>query len=594
MRFISTKLPMFLFLAALVVIHCLIGGGRAVFSLPAFALLGLAGVLAFRRSGSAGSAGPLCLAGTGVLFSYLLGRAALSPVPYLSRADIFLMLGCLVIYLLTAFVFTTARPRLLVAGTLLALALVHAGVAAVQAYGGEDYMLFGFIRPTMGNRASGMFISPNHVAGFLEIAGVLGLSLTWWSVRKTAAKILLGYATACGYVALLLTQSRGGVLCAVFSLLAWGALAVRVSYLRNPRSLDRALLFGAIAAVLLLAIGGWLLAQHQELQERMATALSRDIRVANWQAALDQFRTAPVFGTGAGTHLYFGRLFRQPELQAMDPVHAHCDYLELLAEYGIVGAAGMLCFLAIHLRSGLRALRSTARALRGREGSASPKLALLIGALAAFAAMSAHSIVDFNLHIPANALTMAFLFGILAGPQSPDDALRESGLNSSWPVRARVALPLLGALLLLLSVLGWPGEYYGEIARLQLADEDYPEAIASATQSLRLDPGNPFVCFHLGEAERRQAELEEKYADRQRHRQAAEAAYARGLQLFPQDENLLIRRAQVLDQLRRFEEAEAAFQAALAADPKLNVLKSLYEKHLKLRGASDTDDAAAK
>jgi len=594
MRSIFAKLPLFLLLAALVVIHGLIGGGRPVFSLPALALLGLAGVLTFWRSGGAGSPAPLGLASTGVLFAYLLGRAALSPVPYLARADIFLMLGCLVTYLLTAFVFTTARPRLLVAGTLLALALAHAGVAAVQAYWGEEYMLFDFIRAPMGTRASGMFISPNHLAGFLEIAGVLGLSLTWWSVRKTAARISLGYATACAYVALLLTQSRGGVLCAVFSLLAWAALAVRVSYLRNPRSLDRALVFSGIAAVLLLASGGWFLAQHQELQERMATAFSRDIRVANWQAALDQFQTAPVFGTGAGTHLYFGRLFRRPELQA-DPIHAHCDYLELLAEYGVIGAAGMLFFLVAHIRTGLRALRRTASALRGQESSFSPELALLIGALAALAAMAAHSIVDFNLHIPANALTMAFLFGILARPESPDDEPRpEPGPPPRWPSRVRPALPLLGALLLLLSALAWPGEYFAEIARTQVRDDEYPEAATTAARALRLDPGNPLVYFHLGEAERLQAELEEKYADRQTRRLASAAAYASGLRLFPQDKDLLLRRAQVLDQLRRFDEAEAAYQDAIAADPNLKVLKSFYERHRQLRAASESDRPAGK
>lgn len=591
MRSILAKLPLVLLVAALVVIHGLIGGGRPVFSLPALALLGLAGVLTFRRAASAGSPAPLGLASTGVLFAYLLGRAALSPVPYLARADIFLMLGCLVAYLLTALVFTTARSRLLIVGTLLALGLVHAGVAAVQAYWGEEYMPFGFIRPSMGNRASGLFISPNHLAGFLEIAGVLGLALTWWSTRETAVKIALGYATAASYVALLLTQSRGGVLCAVFSLLAWAALAVRVSYLRNPRSLDRALVFSAISAALLLTVGGWFLAQHQELRERLATAFSRDIRVANWQAALDQFQTAPIFGTGAGTHLYFGRLFRRPELQA-DPIHAHCDYLELLAEYGLVGAAGMACFLALHIRTGLQALRRIARALRAKESAASLELALLIGALAALAAMAAHSIVDFNLHIPANALTMALLFGILAQPESPDENLRPLPEPPSGWSPTRTALPLLGTLLLLLSALAWPGEYYAEIARTQVRDDDYPEAAITAARALRLDPGNPFVCFHLGEAERLQAELEDKYADRQRHRLAAEAAYTRGLRLFPQDENLLIRRAQVLDRLRRFDEAEASYRAAIATDPCLEVLKTFYEAHRAFRTANEAEPPA--
>ena len=70
--------------------------------------------------------------------------------------------------------------------------------------------------------------------------------------------------------------------------------------------------------------------------------------------------------------------------------------------------------------------------------------------------------------------------------------------------------------------------------------------------------------------------------DRQASREAAARAYAQGLRLFPQDENLLVRRGQVLDRLRRFDEAEASYQAALAADPQLAILRTLYEKHRAL------------
>ena len=585
---VASKLPLTLVITALCAIHCLIGGGRPVFSLPTFALLGAAGLATFwTRQRAPLAASPWCLPTTAALFTYLIVRAALSPVPYLARPDLFLMLGGIAIYLLTVCFFTTARQRLIVVGALLALGLLHSGVAVAQAWIGEEYMLFGFLRAPMGNRASGMFISPNHLAGYLQIAGVLGLSATWWSARKTAWRIFLGYATAACYIALLLTQSRGGVLCAAFSLLVWGGLAIYVSYVKNPRSLDRALLFGLIGTVLLLGAGAWFISQHMELRERLATALSRDIRVANWLAALTQFQTAPIFGTGAGTHLYLGRLFRQPELQ-LDPVHAHNDYLELLAEYGVVGAIGMTVFLAAHAHGGLRALRRAARELRGNTVPDQSGIALLIGSLAAFAGLAAHSIVDFNLHIPANALTMAFLFGILA---QPDSAAADSRCASTTaaPAAARRFLPFLGAGLGLLSLIAWPGEFLSERARRQLFDDDLLPSAATGTQSLRLDPWNPFTCFYRGEALRLQAELEEKYADRQAHRNAADLAYQQGLRIFPQDENLLIRRAQVLDRLRRFDEAEASYQAAIAADPRLSVLKDYYQKHRELRAASEPE-----
>ena len=576
MKAVFRHLPLILSLTALSVCQALTGGTRPILSLPAYTLLAVAALLAGRvkvpRLENA-----KCLTATGVLFAYLLARAAFSPQPYLARADILLMLGGLAVYLLTVLVFVTARQRLLVVYVLLALGGVHTLVSVVQAAQGEDFMLFGFLRPTMGARASGLLISPNHLAGFLEIAGVMALSVAWWSGRRPAVKIGAGYLALCCYIGLLLSQSRGGVLCAVFSLLVWTGLTLRASYLGKPHRFDRALILGVGAVVVLFGIGGAVIATHTELQERLATMLARDIRVVNWQAALDQFRLAPVFGTGAGTHLYLGRLFRRPELQ-FDPIHAHHDYLELLAEYGLVGAAGLAAFLALHAARGLRALRETARALRTTDAAGDDSLALHIGALAAFAALAAHSALDFNLHIPGNALVMAFVLGLLARPE----LLPEAAPAATAAPTGRTLLIALGGTLLALTLLAWPGEFFTERARVRLRDEKYPAAIASATRALRLDPWNPFTCFYLGEALRFQAELEPVYADRQARREAAALAYTRGLRLFPQDENLLVRRGQVLDRLRRFDEAEASYQAALAADPQLKVLSELYEKHRAL------------
>jgi O-antigen ligase len=578
---ILQTLPLALLAGALVLIHCLIGGTRPVFCLPAYALLAVAGVLAF-RSPRFHPAGPSrCILATGLLFSYLLARLALSPVPYLARADFFLMLGCLLVYLLTARVLVASRQRIVVVGVLLALGIVHTGVGIAQAAQGEDFMLFGFIRAANGSRASGLYVSPNHFAGFLEIVGVLGLSLAWWSARKPGVRVFAGYCTLVCYIGLLLSQSRGGVLCAVVALIAWMALTFRAGYLGNPRGFSRVLILGIAVLALLLCIGGWFVAQHIDLSERLATTFGRDIRISNWKAALMQFHSAPIFGTGAGTHLYLGRLYRHPELQ-LDPVHAHSDYLELLAEYGAVGAAGMVVFLGLHAVCGLRAMGRLARALREKGGSGSDELALVVGALAAFAGLAVHSALDFNLHIPGNALVMAFLFGILAQPEQTQE---NRALTAAPAPRAsaRIALATLGAIVLPLAALLWPGEFLSERARLALRDEEYPDAIAFATRSVRLDPWNPFTFFHLGEACRLQAEFGEDYATRKAHREQADQAFQQGLRLFPQDENLLVRRAQVLDRLQRFDEADASYRAAMAADPQLLILPQLYEKHRALR-----------
>lgn len=576
--------PLALLLAALVLVHALTGGTRPVYALPVFALLGLAALLA--RRGPASGAGAVslpCLAATGGLFSYLLLRAVFSPVPYLARADIFLMLACLTVYLLTAFYLVTVRSRLIVFGVLLGLAMVHTAVGIVQAAWGEDFMLFGFFRPEGGTRASGLYISPNHYAGFLEIAAVLGLSVVWWSTRKPAVRIFAGWASLCVGVGLLLSQSRGGVLCAGVAVTVWAGVSGWVHSLKRPQGLGRAFFAIFTGLVLLVGAGSWFASQHFALQQRLATTFGRDIRLANWAAALDQFHSAPVFGTGAGTHLYLGRLYRRPELQS-DPVHAHNDYLELLAEYGLLGGVGMAVFLALHARNGARAIGRCARTLRVRGDWSRDELALVIGALTAAAGVAAHSLIDFNLHIPGNALVMAFLFGILANPDGLGETPAPAAASPGALLAARRVLPALGGLLLGLALLAWPGEFFTEKGRIHLRSGEFPAAIASAESALQLDPWNPFSAFYLGEACRLAVADEPDYATRQELRNRAERAFASGLRIFPQDENLLVRRAQVLGELKRLDEAEASFQAALAADPQLAILRQLYEEYRERHG----------
>ena len=98
-------------------------------------------------------------------------------------------------------------------------------------------------------------------------------------------------------------------------------------------------------------------------------------------------------------------------------------------------------------------------------------MAWIIGALAAAAAYLAHSAVDFNLHLPGNALWMAFVFGILANagmPKkvelNPDDIPQRASRFPTW--FARLAGFSLGAALLALILPKFVPEYSGrEITR---------------------------------------------------------------------------------------------------------------------------------
>ena len=109
-----------------------------------------------------------------------------------------------------------------------------------------------------------------------------------------------------------------------------------------------------------------------------------------WRLFLDN----PLLGTGLGTFemvfppydsLYDGKIVN----------HAHNDYVEALSETGIVGGLCCAWFVGFVLLNSLKGWAG----LETSFGSA-----LNLSGLIACSGILVHGLVDFNLHIPANAL----------------------------------------------------------------------------------------------------------------------------------------------------------------------------------------------
>lgn len=575
-----------LLIGCLVLLQCLIGGTRLVFSFPGYTLAAVAAVLSvawIRR--------PLpklnvaCLISTLLLAGYIFCRAWFSPVPYLARADAFMVAGALLVYLLTTLYVHESRPRLWIVTALLAVAMVHIGVGVLQFRDLNGFMLFGFLRGDNDWRASGMLICPNHLAGYLESIALLALSLTFWSRCRPAIKLVTAYIALACYLGVMLTGSRGGYLSAMGSLVVFAGLSGWV--IKTYRSRKSVYFFVGVigTGVVLLCNIGFLLAQNASVQQRMyrLTEATKDVRIYNWQATLDQFRQSPVVGTGAGTHLYYGRLFRRPQIQA-DPIHSHSDYLELLAEYGIVGALLALAFLGTHLLNGIRCIREITyrRLCKALVSARSDTLALTLGAITAVSAILAHSLVDFNLHIPGNALLFAFLFGVLG--QAGIDVSAPVGSWKSPEFLLRAGLAVLGAATLGAIGFRYSGEQRTEQARVALRDGDYQACLAAAELAIKADASNPHSYFYQGEALRVTAGRMPHPALRSVYFNKAVDSYRSGLEQFPQDENLLIRLGQALDGALRVEEADEVYRQAIAQDPNLGILYAFYAAHFHLIG----------
>jgi O-antigen ligase len=587
----SEILGAILLVAAFLSIQTLIGGTRLLFALPAYGMLAILAALSLIswRKGKP-LADQLCLWSAVVFFGYIALRATLSPAVYLARLDLYSVLGGLIVYFFIACIFTSAKARMSILACLLAAALAHVFVGVIQFSGGNNFMPIAFLqRFDYGRRASGFYICPNHLAGLLEVLGIFGLSLVCWSRWPVWAKLLIGYATVASYAGVILTASRGGYLSVGASVLVFGILSLAVLRAAGAGLVLRIGVPGVIAALLAATAAGWLIHKSEDLSERAKNILdNKNMRLDLWRAAIEQWKLEPLAGTGSRTYQFYGRKFRAESVQH-DPIYVHNDYLQLLAEYGIVGGVTLAAFLAVHIRRGwldARRLGPKRVALSHRLGSNT--MALNIGALSALGAYAVHSTFDFNLHIPANVLLMAFVFGIIANPGLSRDVAAEKPVIF-WRL-------LLAALGLLLGVQVWrlaPGEYYSEQTRVALRDYRWLSAIAFAAKGLEYEKENPNLFYYLGRARALAGSMQAAGEAQDSFYEAALPAFERARDLVPLDETYWLELAFAYDALKRFQEAEWMYDEARFLDPRSTSVAGYYEAHLKSWSRwPDNDDAS--
>lgn len=573
---------------ALICIQVLIGGVRLVFSLPAYLLLAGGALLSLLAVKKIVRPPTACAVTILAMVGWVVARALTSPVEYLARADLFMVLAAALVYFLTTLYRDGTKARFGLVTVLLVCALAHVGIGAVQFKQADNFMLLpGIMRSDYQWRASGFYICPNHLAGLLEMMAMVALGLACWSNWRAAWRVLAGYCALMCLAGVAITGSRGGYLSVVFGLVAFAVLSLWAVWLTRQGGFW--LMFAGLLVSAAVIVGGGLLfmSQSTTLHTRLGQVYDpTNLRLLMWKAAMMQYHLSPITGTGSGTYLFYGRQFRLPMVQD-DPMHVHNDYLELLAEYGLVGAVLCGLLLLVHFGSGMVGLR---RIVREQIQPGSPRLsndlALCIGALSAIAALLLHSVVDFNLHIPANTLLVAFLFGVIAAPVSDrnftsDQPTKPAGWWRWMPVAIAVVLAVVSIRLL-------PGEVFAERARVALRDDRNADARDAAQKGLEWEKKNPFLYGYLGEAEHFLTLNTPDAASARALDENAATAYESALRLFPQDTGHLLKYAQILDLLHRYDDAEEVFQRLFKQDPIFGNVYAYYGLHWQLQNRMKT------
>ena len=445
----------------------------------------------------------------------------------------------------------------IVAVTLLGLGTLISMYAISQVLTGSDHV-WHFVRPEIYHRrGSGTFINPNNLAAYLAMLTPLGLAYTLTSRQHYVGKILCGYASIVMFAGLVSTFSRYGWIAAGASLIVFFIILLR----NRDYRLQALLMFGVFVAIVAAFA---IFAQPGRGQTGILTRAAQveDVRFKVWSAANAIWKDNLLLGAGPGHFDHRFRQYRPEDLQAR-PERVHNDYLNTLADWGIIGGAFLLATLGIFAAEVLRSWRYVKRAQNDLTTKRSNKSAFVLGGGLGLLAFVIHSIFDFNMHVPADAILAVTLAALVAG----HFRFASEGYwhTVRWPLRIPVAL-VLGAGIFVLAKFTLIHTAEGHwISRAAAAPPNSVSYVDALQKAFAADPKNFETAYSIGEALR----LQSWQGGESFHESAEDAIqwFQRAARLNPYDPYPLMRQGMCLHWLERHKEAAPLFEKAFTLDP---------------------------
>ena len=473
-----------------------------LFFWPGCFLLGLAGLMVGLRWQNRIHFAPndLCLLSVLLLTLYLVGRAWLSPVVLYAREDIFIILGCFVTYLITATIASHPRWRLGIMGVLVALTLGNLVVGFIHFSGNPAFHVVPhFVRTFGAGRIGGFFNNANHLAAFLSLVMFLCGGLTFFGRGSASAKLLLGFLALASAIGMALTQSRGAMVGMVGGGLMFGAVSFWVIWKTQRHIFGRLLIGIAILAVLAGAV--IFIVNQESVKRRMVSnPVNNDVRLHIWQAALEQHALQPVTGMGSRAFYDYCMTLRPASMPVYhnDPLFAHNEYIQMLADYGWIGLVLGVVMLVLHLAHGLKFVHWFAEQRFINTGVLSSNtLGFAVGALSALSASLLHAGFEFHFHVAATAITAAFAAGLLANPGFDNGSVEALRVPK---VRLASKLVFIGASVWMVggAVLLGPADYDAAQAQIAASQDDAQGRQEWLEKAVKRDPLNPEHWYQLG------------------------------------------------------------------------------------------------
>lgn len=358
---------------------------------------------------------PMAVFGALILIQITFGRSAYRH-DTISEAMLYCAYGMLCFLATQSFIRSSQARKMAVI-----LALYGFGIAAFALLQGvaPNGKLYWLRQPRLGGWIYGPYVNHNHYAGLMELLVPIPLVIAITHFVHEKERIAAGVAAAIMVGTIFLSGSRGGML-AIFV----EFIILAIVLFRRKKSVRIAIASAAFAVVLvslLVWLGGKeLTTRVSSISSETRTEVSGGMRFSIDRDALHMFARRPILGWGLGVFPVVYPQFRSFYTNFFVN-EAHDDYAQLLAEMGLLGFATMVWFLVVLYRNALRKIGNWARDVTG---------AMTLACILGFSGILVHSLVDFNLQIPANAALFYVICSMAAGPRLLQRAKRRRPVES--------------------------------------------------------------------------------------------------------------------------------------------------------------------
>jgi len=279
----------------------------------------------------------------------------------------------------------------------------------------------------------GSFVNRHNFAAYMEMLVSIPLGLLFVGAVKPDKRLLYIIAVVLMTSSLFLSSSRGG-------LIALLAEIIFLVILTTGEKGNRKIFLKIVLSLLLVAaaVGGAIFVGGDTSLTRIAeTASSQDVtssRMHIWNVTLKIITDNLPFGAGIGA--YAQAYTQHDTASGLDLVEqAHNDYLQIIADAGIVGVVIGAFFLFWLFKTGFRNSRRQNMFRRG----------IGVGAFAGCYAVLVHSLFDFVLHTTAISILFLTLLAMLeAAGRKFDDDITDFDADRSKHRRRASVTPIEG------------------------------------------------------------------------------------------------------------------------------------------------------